>query len=145
MSDIYPDEQPAEGLPAFLTGEIGVKADPTALPELTGPQPPAEAPFHVDTRGLAAYKGDVTAWAAGLQHAIEASTGVRVSQDGLAYFLADFAHDAKLAEARSIAFGIANLTVSEQITGDPADLVLRFRDQVAAQTRQRHQAVPTGA
>lgn len=152
------------GLPAFLTPIGSPAADPGQIPAATGPIPaadipiqpptgpipapaadqPREAPFAIDTRGLAAFRDDPQAWSKALQLALEQATGQTVSEDGLYYFLADYQHAVQLAESRSIAFGIANATVPESLAGDPAEMVLRFRDQIAATTRQRRRSVPSG-
>lgn len=154
MDDFTPDEHIDGPTPAFLGPDT---TEAISIPDLIAaqhaadaanpaPEPaaPAELPFAIDTRPLTVYKDDVLAWSTALQHAIQATTGQLVSQDGLAYFLADFRHAVQVAESRSIAFGIANSTIREDIAGDPADVALRFRDLIAAQTRQRYQNIPTG-
>lgn len=142
-----PDPQP-EPEPGTVPLPVTVSSSPVHLPippvtganvfdEVPGTGPTSPAHVQFDLTGLAAAGAEPETWATALAQQIGQVTGVWFAIDSFAEVFEQYQVQAVRAEAREIAFLVANLSIPSKVEGDPAGQLLRLRSDITAGLTKR--------
>lgn len=136
MTDETPTPEIVSSDTTAATNDAAAGVANTEATPIVNPAP-ASADYTVDIGALRAAHGDAATWAAHLADMLVHTTNTFIDPATFTPWFASYADEVRRAEARSIAFEIANLPIGEHIDGDSGALLLDLRNEMSLRARKR--------